>query len=129
MRSFFYKKFKKTLDKLPGLCYNKGTKEKELTLMKNIKWKHLDEMSGLDLTAISYAVSLLIGWFCEISLPLMFTITAGLATYITFRSKRVSLTILNASVFLYSISGVWLSIWTTVVEWWDNITAPLTWLW
>lgn len=97
--------------------------------MKSINWKHLDEMSGLDLTAISYAVSLLIGWFCDVSLPLMFAITAGLATYITFRSKKVSLTILNASVFLYSISSVWLSVWATVVEWWDNITAPLAWLW
>ena len=54
--------------------------------MKNFKIKFnktLDEMNGLDLTAIAYAVGLLVGLLWDINLTIVFTLTSGLCAWVS----------------------------------------------
>jgi hypothetical protein len=94
--------------------------------MKNFKIKFnktLDEMNGLDLTAIAYAVGLLVGLLWDINLTIVFTITSGLCAWVSFKKSKVALTILNASIFIYSLVGVWDS--CIVVAWNDFVITPI----
>ena len=93
--------------------------------MKNFKIKFnktLDEMNGLDLTAIAYAVGLLVGLLWDINLTIVFTIVSGLCAWVSFKKSKVALTILNTCVLIYSLIGVWDS--CVVVAWNTAIVEP-----
>ena len=94
--------------------------------MKNFKIKFnktLDELNGLDLTAIAYALALLIGLLWSINLTIVFTIASGLCAWVSFKKSKVALTILNASIFIYSLVGVWDS--CIVVAWNEWVVNPV----
>lgn len=85
------------------------------------KWS-LDSMDGTSLCAIAYAVALLVGLLWDINLTIVFTIASGLCAWVSFKKSKVALTILNASIFIYSLVGVWDS--CIVVAWNNVIVEP-----
>lgn len=94
--------------------------------MKNFKIKFnktLDEMNGLDLSAIAYAVGLLVGLLWNINLTIVFSIVSGLCAWVSFKKSKVALTILNTSIFVYSLVGLWDS--CILVAWQEWFVEPV----
>lgn len=90
--------------------------------MKKIE---LDSLNGLDLSAIAYALAVLIALFTKASFEFMFFLASALCAYVSFKKSKISLTVLNGAIFLYSVHNVL----RVVGLWWENLTSNfLSWL-
>lgn len=86
--------------------------------MKKIE---LDSLNGLDLSAIAYALAFLIALFTKASLVFMFFLASALCAYVSFKKSKISLTVLNSTIFLYSAHNLW----RVIGLWWDKLTATI----
>lgn len=65
------------------------------------KIKSLDSINGLDLTAIAYAVAVIVGLCSRIDLTVTMLIASIACAVFSVKAKKVALSILNVSICLY----------------------------
>lgn len=65
------------------------------------KIKSLDDINALDLTAIAYAVAVIVGLCSRIDLTVTMLIASVVCAYFSVKSKKIALSILNVSICLY----------------------------
>jgi hypothetical protein len=89
--------------------------------MKDFKFKPFSELTGIDLTTIAYAIAMLLGLCCDVSLTTTFLIASALCTYVACKKSEVALTILNALLTIYITSQAWGEAVRAVTDWWNGV--------
>lgn len=71
------------------------------------KIKSLDNINALDLTAIAYAVAVLVGVCSRMDLTITMLITSIICTMLCVKTRKIALSILNASLLVYVCGELW----------------------
>ena len=98
--------------------------------MKKINFKSLDSINALDLTAIAYAVAVIVGMCSRIDLTVTMLIASVVCAFFSVKAKKVALSILNVSICLYVFGELgshhiipWCEQWVeNIQEFFDKLT-------